>query len=103
MERIRALEARHTPSARVWSEVFKQEMQSVGQIKNDKAIQFAYQTWRKQDAIEATIAWAEWLLKNSRGKDAMGVISNFMASGKEGRNEVERRWTDMLNDRDEED
>ena len=103
MERIRTLEVRYMPSTRVWSEVFSQEVQSETQTKSDKAVQLAFQSWRKQDAVEATITWAEWLLKQNRGKDAIEIISTFMASGREGRAEVERRWADLLNDQSEED
>lgn len=103
LERIRALETRYMPTARVWSEVFAQEARAQTQTKSDKAVELAYQTWRKKDALEATIAWADWLLQEGRGKAAMDVVNNFVASGKEGREELQRRWSSILNDQGAED
>ena len=56
-----------------------------------------YEFWRQSDCMEATVAWATWLLRSGRGKDALAVVARARSAlGDADGLEVERRWKTML-------
>ena len=112
--------AYYVPSARVWSEVFEQESSAdsspaaaaSGAIPGDvgsglysrvdvdgdaRVLGSIYEFWRLQDGVGATIAWATWLLRNGKGKDATGVIARVRSVLGEADGEtVESKWKRIL-------
>ncbi|PIL34179.1 hypothetical protein GSI_03890 [Ganoderma sinense ZZ0214-1] len=112
--------AYYVPSARVWSEVFEQESSagssraSVGggaisggvgpglysgvDVDEDaRVLGSIYEFWRQQDGAGATIAWATWLLRNGKGKDATGVIARGRSVlGEADGERVESKWKKIL-------
>ncbi|KAI0633359.1 U3 small nucleolar RNA-associated protein 6-domain-containing protein [Trametes polyzona] len=113
LARVRRLAAAHTPSARVWAEVFRQEREwhhprerhrphsASGPGADAEAdagvLRAVYEYWRQQDGVEATAAWAEWLLRSGRGSEAVTVVGRARSVlGEQAGEEVERRWKAIL-------
>lgn len=103
--RVRRLGAVHTPSARVWAEVFRQECgwhadppASGPDADSDARVLGAvYEFWRQSDGVEATAAWAGWLLRSGRSQEAVAVVGRARSVlGEQAGEEVERRWKAAL-------
>ncbi|KAI8975808.1 U3 small nucleolar RNA-associated protein 6-domain-containing protein [Trametes punicea] len=112
LARVRRLATAYAPTARVWAEVFKQESQQhprpqhhrtrSGSGPSDadgdgdgdaRVLGAVYEFWRQTDGVEATAAWAGWLLRSGRGKDAVAVVGRARSVlGERAGEEVERRW-----------
>ena len=93
----------------MWAEVFKQEAGDVaggadvarsyfGDADGDeRVLRTVYEFWRQSDGVEATVAWASWLLRSGRGKDALAVVARARSVLGEAAGEtVERRWKSVL-------
>ena len=109
LARVRKIGSAYAPSARVWAEVFKQEAGDVaggadvarsyfGDADGDeRVLRTVYEFWRQSDGVEATVAWATWLLRSGRGKDALAVVARARSVLGEAAGEtVERRWKSVL-------
>ncbi|KAI0645423.1 U3 small nucleolar RNA-associated protein 6-domain-containing protein [Trametes meyenii] len=102
LARVRRLGTAHAPSARVWAEVFKQEAQGSWEPAADdggdvRVLGAVYEFWRQCDGVESTAAWAAWLLRSGRGKDAVAVVGRARSVlGEEAGEAVERRWKGIL-------
>lgn len=111
--RVRRLGAVHTPSARVWAEVFRQECGWRGDSASGPDVYVAgpdpqadvdarvlgavYEFWRQSDGVEATAAWAGWLLRSGRSQEAVAVVGRARSVlGEQAGEEVERRWKAVL-------
>ncbi|KAI0690201.1 U3 small nucleolar RNA-associated protein 6-domain-containing protein [Cerioporus squamosus] len=119
LARVRKIGSAYAPSARVWAEVFRQEAggdsdvattastsaggadsprSSFGDADGDeRVIRAVYEFWRQTDGAEATVAWATWLLRSGRSKDAVAVVARARSVLGEAAGEaVERRWKSVL-------
>ncbi|EIW63031.1 snoRNA-binding rRNA-processing protein UTP6 [Trametes versicolor FP-101664 SS1] len=101
--RVRRLGAVHTPSARVWAEVFRQECNwhadppASGPDADARVLGAVYEFWRQSDGVEATAAWAGWLLRSGRSQEAVAVVGRARSVlGEQAGEEVERRWKAVL-------
>ncbi|KAI0373390.1 hypothetical protein BV20DRAFT_962522 [Pilatotrama ljubarskyi] len=119
LARVRRLGTAHAPSARVWAEVFRQESEgyhhaldlhasgsgSAADADADADVRVlgaVYEFWRQHDGVEATAAWAAWLLRSGRGKEAVAVVGRARSVlGDAAGEEVERRWKAILDGPDE--
>ncbi|KAM5532543.1 hypothetical protein V8D89_013749, partial [Ganoderma adspersum] len=101
--------AYYVPSARVWTEVFEQESSAdsspaaaaSGAILGDVGSGLYSGVDVDGDARVtewgATIAWATWLLRNGKGKDATGVIARVRSVLGEADGEtVKSKWKRIL-------
>ena len=60
-------------------------------------MQAVYEQWRSGSAVEATTAWATWLLRHGRGQDAIAVVARARSAlGDADGLEVERRWKTVV-------
>ncbi|OJT06317.1 hypothetical protein TRAPUB_2830 [Trametes pubescens] len=104
LARVRRLGAVHTPSVRVWAEVFRQECgwhadrASGPDADSDARVLGAvYEFWRQSDGVEATAAWAGWLLRSGKSQEAVAVVGRARTVlGEQAGEEVERRWKAVL-------
>ncbi|KAI0743827.1 U3 small nucleolar RNA-associated protein 6-domain-containing protein [Daedaleopsis nitida] len=125
LARVRRIAAAYMPTARVWEEVFKQEMSlstAVGDAStresgasashssrgggdsgpangdgDGRVLRAVYEIWREKDGVEATIAWAAWLLRSGNGREAIAVVARTRSVlGATAGEEVERRWKRVL-------
>lgn len=103
--RVRRLGAVHTPSARVWAEVFRQECgwhadppaSGLDADADAQVLGAVYEFWRQSDGVEATAAWAGWLLRSGRSQEAVAVVGRARSVlGEQAGEEVERRWKAVL-------
>ena len=120
LARVRQIGTAYVPSARVWSEVFSQEAAAAagfshavasganadgvrgysGHVDDEddaRVLRLVYEFWRQRDGVEATVAWAAWLLRTGNGKDAVAVIARARSVlGETDGETVERRWKAIL-------
>ena len=114
LARVRRIGTAFVPSARVWAEVFAQEAGGAaagsrlalrsnhsyaGPRPDDDArvLRAVYEFWRQKDGVEATIAWATWLLRSGDGREAVAVVARARSVLGDGPGaEVERRWKAVL-------
>lgn len=103
--RVSRLGAVHTPSARVWAEVFRQECgwhadppaSGLDADSDAQVLGAVYEFWRQSDGVEATAAWAGWLLRSGRSQEAVAVVGRARSVlGEQAGEEVERRWKAIL-------
>lgn len=103
--RVRRIGTEYLATARVWAKVFATEA-TVGRYKDAEGQQQVlgeiYELWRMKDELEATVAWAKWLLNNGRGKEAGTVVVTGGCRLKEAeRQELEKRWAGTLREGEE--
>ncbi|RPD63879.1 hypothetical protein L227DRAFT_572320 [Lentinus tigrinus ALCF2SS1-6] len=123
LARVRKIGSAYTPSARVWAEVFRQEAGDVASTPasasagaaavaggadaaksyfgdadgDERVLRAVYEFWRQSDGVESTVAWATWLLRSGRSKDAVAVVARARSVLGEAAGEVvERRWKTVL-------
>ncbi|TFK94570.1 hypothetical protein K466DRAFT_579822 [Polyporus arcularius HHB13444] len=117
LARVRKIGSAYAPSARVWAEVFRQEAGGDSDVAStpaggadaandayfghadgdERVLRAVYEFWRQTDGVEATVAWATWLLRSGRSKDAVGVVARARSVLGEAAGEtVERRWKSVL-------
>ena len=92
-KRLRHMQSRFLCTGNVWRKIF--EMQ--GDSEDEKVQQQVYELWSKENMVEATISYAERLLKKGKGKEASGLI--VRAKGLVGQNEqeeMETRWVRVI-------
>lgn len=95
-KRIRKIADEYVATARVWAEVFSSLDVGIG-TDETKLFQEVYERWCQKDGVEATIAWARWLLMKGRGKEATEVVVSARSRLKEPEwTEIEKRWTVVL-------
>lgn len=98
---VRRIAAEYLATARVWSAVFSKtgERGFKSTEEQHRVLEEIYELWRQKDGLEATVAWAKWLLNNGRGKEAGTVVVTGERRLKEAeRIELEKRWTVVLRD-----
>ncbi|KAI9067095.1 hypothetical protein FKP32DRAFT_1564309 [Trametes sanguinea] len=102
LARVRRLGTAYAPTARVWAEVFQQESQSQSMEPSNgegdaRVLGAVYEFWRQVDGVEATAAWATWLLRRGRGTEAVAVVGRARSVlGEQAGAEVERRWKAII-------
>ncbi|KAI0655912.1 U3 small nucleolar RNA-associated protein 6-domain-containing protein [Cubamyces menziesii] len=115
LARVRKLGTAYSSTARVWAEVFRQESSFAharsqpGSVSgcgsgpdtdaegDARVLSAVYEFWRQTDGVEATVAWATWLLRRGRGKEAVAVVGRARSVlGETAGAEVERRWKTIL-------
>lgn len=92
---VRRIAREWLPSGRVWEEVFARE-------EERGVLEAAYELWRKTEGVEACIAWAGWLMAHNEGARAMEAVMGARSwLGADDREELARRWGDMLRNVDD--
>ena len=96
---VRQIASKYLATARVWAKVFSLEVENGDSYR---LLQEIYELWGQKDEVEATVAWGKWLLIHGRGKEATAVVVKARSSLKEiERMELERRWTVVLDEGNE--
>ena len=112
LARVRRLASAYTPTAQVWAAVFAQEAGGAASggagagysgtgagVGDARVVEAAYEQWRRHDGAGATSAWAAWLLRSGRGREAIGVVARARSAlGEKDGLEVERRWKAALDE-----
>ncbi|KAI0334977.1 hypothetical protein GY45DRAFT_1351078 [Cubamyces sp. BRFM 1775] len=112
LARVRKLGTAYSSTARVWAEVFRQESSAHARSQSGslsacgsdadadgdaRVLSAVYEFWRQTDGVEATVAWATWLLRSGRGKEAVAAVGRARSVlGETAGAEVERRWKTIL-------
>ncbi|KAJ3758844.1 U3 snoRNP protein [Lentinula raphanica] len=93
MQQLRHMQTRFIISEKVWRKMFQLE-----EIIGDRTVlEEIYEQWRKTNVVEATIGWAQWLLKNGKGKEASTLIVRSKGSvGQKEQEELEREWVRVI-------
>ncbi|KAJ3984445.1 U3 small nucleolar RNA-associated protein 6-domain-containing protein [Lentinula detonsa] len=95
LQNLRHMQSRFINTGKVWQKMFQLEAE---EEKGDAIVlKEIYELWRKANVLEATIAWAEWLLKNGKGKEASGLIVRSKGSvGQKEQEEMETEWVRVM-------
>ncbi|KAJ3824206.1 U3 snoRNP protein [Lentinula raphanica] len=93
MQQLRHMQTRFIISEKVWRKMFQLE-----EIIGDRTVlEEIYEQWRKTNVVEATMGWAQWLLKNGKGKEASTLIVRSKGSvGQKEQEELEREWVRVI-------
>ncbi|KDQ57693.1 hypothetical protein JAAARDRAFT_35378 [Jaapia argillacea MUCL 33604] len=90
------------PTEKVWSEVFTRLGGSKADIAGrsveaEKILSEVYEKWKTKNGLEASLAWAAWLLEHGNGKKAKEVIGRTRSVlSDDDRSELDRRWAETL-------
>lgn len=106
--RVRHISTAYLPTARVWKEVFAQEVAAADAMAMrcgpdhagmGRVLETVYEFWRRKDGVGATVEWAKWQLGHGRAKAATDVVmrSRSWLPTADAR-EVERQWQRQLHD-----
>lgn len=102
---VRHMARSYLVTARVWQMVFSDLAGNVSATEREgqetegkrQALAEVYEQWGRSAPMEATLAWAGWLLGTGKGKEAsLAVVrARGMVSSSE-RTEMETRWTKLV-------
>ncbi|KAJ4493967.1 U3 snoRNP protein [Lentinula edodes] len=94
LQKLRHMQSRFLNTGKVWQKMFQLEAEQNGSAI---VLEEIYELWRKANVVEATIAWAEWLLKNGKGKEASVLIVRSKGSvGQKEQEEMETQWVRIM-------
>ncbi|KAJ3775345.1 U3 snoRNP protein [Lentinula raphanica] len=94
-QQLRHMQTRYVISENVWKKMFQLE-ETIGDATST-VLEEIYEQWRKTDVVEATMGWAQWLLKNGKGKEASTLIVRSKGSvGQKEQEELEREWVRVI-------
>ena len=100
---IRKIATRYRATGRVFSKIFLLLAEHGSQGSADETtvavLEEVFELWRQKDTLEASVAWARWLLKHGRGKEAISIIvraRSWLMRDETARIELEKRWTGEL-------
>ncbi|KAJ3727158.1 U3 small nucleolar RNA-associated protein 6-domain-containing protein [Lentinula raphanica] len=94
-QQLRHMQTRFIISEKVWKKMFQLE-ETIGDATST-VLEEIYEQWRKTDVVEATMGWAQWLLKNGKGKEASTLIVRSKGSvGQKEQEELEREWVRVI-------
>ncbi|KAJ3922273.1 U3 snoRNP protein [Lentinula edodes] len=94
LQKLRHMQGRFLNTGKVWQKMFHLEAEENGSAI---VLEELYELWRTANVVEATIAWAEWLLKNGKGKEASVLIVRSKGSvGQKEQEEMETQWVRIM-------
>ncbi|KAJ3929110.1 MAG: U3 snoRNP protein [Lentinula lateritia] len=94
LQKLRHMQGRFLNTGKVWQKMFHLEAEENGSAI---VLEEIYELWRTANVVEATIAWAEWLLKNGKGKEASVLIVRSKGSvGQKEQEEMETQWVRIM-------
>lgn len=80
---------------------FESEASHVGEDAKPSAelLKEIYLAWRRRDIVDASLAWARWLLSQGRGRDASDLIQRARAEvDGPSRQTLEDAWRHVVNE-----
>lgn len=93
---IRHMNKSYLTSGKVWKTVFM-AVESEEDGWGYDVLGEIYEGWRREDAVEATLAWAGWQVKKGKGKEARELVMRMRhCVGEEGRIKMEQGWIEGL-------
>ncbi|KAA1472793.1 hypothetical protein DENSPDRAFT_839159 [Dentipellis sp. KUC8613] len=93
IERVRRVAREALPTARVWAAAFGALSEASA---GEKVLEAVYEEWREKDLLEATLAWAAWLLGRGSGQAAKAAVMRARGMlGETGRAQLDGRWTGL--------
>lgn len=93
-KRLRHMQSRFLCTGKVWQKIFQMEAKG---NRDESILEQVYELWRKEDIVEATICYAEELLKIGKGKEASALIVRSKSSvGQKEQEEMETRWVRVI-------
>lgn len=102
---MRKIDTHYRATAKVFSNIFLLLVKNGSPGNGDEAtatiLEEVFELWRKKDTLEASVAWARWLFKHGKGKEAISVIvraRSWLMGDETARMELEKRWTGVLED-----
>ncbi|KIK68900.1 hypothetical protein GYMLUDRAFT_624408 [Collybiopsis luxurians FD-317 M1] len=94
LERLRHMQSRFLSTGKVWQRAFEMEREGNG---DERVLSRIYELWRKEEVMEATLGWGEWLVKNGKGKEGSELIVRSKGSvGEKEQKEMETRWVRVV-------
>ncbi|KAJ3809081.1 U3 small nucleolar RNA-associated protein 6-domain-containing protein [Lentinula lateritia] len=94
LQKLRHMQGRFLNTGKVWQKMFHLEAEENGSAI---VLEEIYELWRTANVVEATIAWAEWLFKNGKGKEASVLIVRSKGSvGQKEQEEMETQWVRIM-------
>ncbi|KAG5646802.1 hypothetical protein DXG03_002179 [Asterophora parasitica] len=95
---IRHMGSAYLATGAVWQSVFTTLVGEEWWVDGkQEVLGEVYKKWEGQDAVEATLAWAGWLLGIGKGKEGAAVVVACGRSiGEEERTALEKRWMRMV-------
>jgi hypothetical protein len=83
-------------SSEVWAAVFVQEG-SQGSVARWGILRQVFEQWKQVNVREATLSWAEWLIRNGKGKEAKEVVvKERRLLCEDDRKILDERWATVL-------
>ncbi|KAF5388845.1 hypothetical protein D9757_005662 [Collybiopsis confluens] len=94
LHKLHHMQNRFVSTGKVWQRLFELEAEGSG---DERELERVYELWRKSDMVEATLGWAEWLLKNGKGKEGSELIVRSKGSvGEDEQTALETRWVGVV-------
>lgn len=87
------------PDAQVYKAFFLSEASLSPPDVSEVVLKEVYNMWRRRDAVDAALAWAGWLVRKGRGREASEVVSSAraeVAGRNEQRQQLEDGWRAVL-------
>lgn len=94
---VRHIKRSYLPTAHTYSHLFAL---LIPVPAANQAVSEVYHHWTVLDPVESSVAYAAWLLKTGRASEAVGVVQGVR--GEEAKEEVGRRWREVLDANDRE-
>ncbi|KAH7888620.1 U3 small nucleolar RNA-associated protein 6-domain-containing protein [Phlebopus sp. FC_14] len=95
---VRQISSAYLPTKLVWQRIFTLEC-AREDLADKTVLSTTYEYWRPVDGIQATLAWAGWLMDRGDGKEAVKVIGSAMAQlTTDQRSQLSQLWSSRLKD-----
>lgn len=89
---VRQIKNAYMPTTHTWSHLF--DLVAASKSEAVKGAAEIYYHWTQLDPTESTVAYAGWLLRQDRAKEALGVVQSVRDGNV--KEVVERRWRELL-------
>ncbi|THH29933.1 hypothetical protein EUX98_g4250 [Antrodiella citrinella] len=89
---VRQIKHAYMPTAHTWSHLF--DLVAASESEAVKGAAEIYYHWTQLDPTESTVAYAGWLLRRDRAKEALDVVQSVRDEGV--KEVVARRWRELL-------
>ena len=93
---FRKATASYLPDAPTYAAWFQAETALPDEAQSADMLREIYHAWKRRDALQATLAWAAWLLRRGRGKDANDAVQSARAQAGAQRQALDDEWRKVL-------
>ncbi|KAJ4468301.1 U3 small nucleolar RNA-associated protein 6-domain-containing protein [Lentinula aciculospora] len=94
LQELHHMQSRFINTGIVWQKMFQLEAEENGDAT---VLNEIYELWRKANVMEATMAWAGWLLRNGKGIEASALVVRSKGSvGRKEQEVMETQWVRVM-------